>query len=87
MAVREVTKTKLKVPDMPEPEQDQFSQRKRLVDHRYRLQVDRLTKSSYTTSEAAEEVGLAIKKKFPIVQVAVYDGVDGVRKLIELPAA
>jgi hypothetical protein len=85
MAVREVTKTKLKVPEMPEPEQDQFSQRKRMVDHRYRLQVDRLTKSSYTTSDAAEEVGLALKKRFPILQVAVYDGVDGVRKLIELP--
>jgi hypothetical protein len=85
MAVREVTKTKLKVPEMPEPEQDQFSQRKRMVDHHYRLQVDRLTKSSYTTSDAAEEVGLALKKRFPILQVAVYDGVDGVRKLIELP--
>jgi len=86
MAVRE-TKTKLKVPDMPEPEHDQFSQRKRMVDQRYRLQVDRLTKSSYATPEAAEEVGLALKIRFPILQVAVYDGVDGVRKLIELPAA
>jgi hypothetical protein len=52
---------------------------------RFRLQVDRQTKESYTTYKAAEAAGLAIKKEYPILQVAVYDGVDGVRKMIELP--
>jgi hypothetical protein len=47
--------------------------------------VDRQTKESYTTYEAAETAGLAIKKDYPVLQVAVYDGVDGVNKIIELP--
>jgi hypothetical protein len=47
--------------------------------------VDRQTKESYATYEAAEAAGLAIKKDYPILQVAVYDGVDGVNKIIELP--
>ena len=52
---------------------------------RFRLQVDRQMKNSYATYEAAEKVGLGIKKEHPILQVAVYDGVEGVNKIIELP--
>ena len=52
---------------------------------RFRLQVDRQMKNSYATYEAAEKVGLGIKKQHPILQVAVYDGVEGVNKIIELP--
>ena len=40
---------------------------------RYRLQVDRQTKNSYPTHEAAEAAGAAIKEAHPLVQVAVYD--------------
>jgi hypothetical protein len=47
--------------------------------------VDRQTKGSYATTEAAEAAGLAIKKAYPILYVAVYDGVDSVTKVIELP--
>jgi hypothetical protein len=36
---------------------------------RFRLQVDRQTKASYLTREAAEEAGLAIKRGFPILHV------------------
>jgi hypothetical protein len=61
------------------------TQRKRPDDGRFRLQVDRQTKGSYATYEAAEAAGLAIKKDYPIVQVAVYDGVESVNKIIELP--
>jgi hypothetical protein len=39
---------------------------------RFRLQVDRQTKGSYATYEAAEAVGRGIKKHHPSVQVAVY---------------
>jgi len=52
---------------------------------RFRLQVDRQTKASYATYEAAEKAGLGIKKEHPILQVAVNDGVKGVSKIIELP--
>jgi len=51
----------------------------------YRLQVDRQTKASYVTQEAAEAAGLVIKKGHPVVQVSVYNSTAGVNKIIELP--
>ena len=50
----------------------------------FRLQVDRQTKGSYSKYEDAEEAGLAIKHKYPIVQVTVYDAVNGTNKIVEL---
>jgi hypothetical protein len=41
--------------------------------HRYWLQVDRQTKSSYPTLQEAETAGKVIKAAHPIVQVSVYD--------------
>jgi hypothetical protein len=61
------------------------TQRKRVDGKRFRLQVDRQTKASYATYEVAEKAGLGIKKEHPILQVAVYDGVESVNKIIELP--
>ncbi len=43
---------------------------------RYWLQVDRQTKNSFATHDAAETAGAAIKKAFPIVQVSIYDAKD-----------
>lgn len=43
---------------------------------RYRLQVDRQTKTSYPTHEAAAAAGAAIKQAHPLVHVAVYDAKD-----------
>jgi hypothetical protein len=48
-----------------------FSQSKRPERGRYLLQVDRQTKNSYTTSEAAQSAALAIKTGYPIVRVCV----------------
>jgi hypothetical protein len=62
------------------------SQRKQ-ADGRFRLQVDRQTKQAFTTLEAAEVAGLAIKKRHPILQVAVYDHQESVNKIIQLPKA
>jgi hypothetical protein len=68
--------------------QRQFgTQRKRPERGRYLLQVDRQTKGSYTTSEAAQAAALVIKKSYPIVQVTVYDSVDNSNTLIEAPGA
>ena len=66
---------------VPEP----VTQRKRVDGGRFRLQVDRQMKASYATYEAAEKAGLAIKKEHPILQVVVYDGIESVKKIIELP--
>ena len=78
---------KLREPGEPaqEPEVEAFSQRKRPESGRFLLQVDRQTKGSYTTAEAAETAGKVIKKGHPIVQVSVYDSVDSVNTLIDLP--
>jgi hypothetical protein len=59
------------------------SQKRRPELGRYKLQVDKQTKASYETSEAAEQVGMAIKKSFPVVQVAIHDTVESVSKILE----
>ena len=64
-----------------------FSQRKQPESGRYLLQVDKQTKSSYKTPEAARSAALEIKKAYPILQVSVYDSVDNLMRLIELTAA
>jgi hypothetical protein len=64
-----------------------FSQSKRPERGRYLLQVDRQTKNSYTTSEAAQSAALAIKKGYPIVQVSVYDSVEHTHTIVVAPAA
>jgi len=81
---RRESKTMTLTPDPEEPVEEVVTQPKRADNGRFRLQVDRQTKESYATSEAAEAAGLAIKKAYPILYVAVYDGVDGVTKIIEL---
>ena len=59
-----------------------FSQRKRPERGRYLLQVDKQTKGSYKTSEAAQSAALAIKVAYPIVQVSIYDSVDNSTRLV-----
>ncbi len=52
----------------------------------FSLVVDGKTKSHYDSAQAASDAGLALKRAFPVVQVAVYDAVEKTRTLIELPA-
>ena len=52
-------------------------------DERYCLQVDRQTKASFSTMDAAEQVGRAIKKENPVVRVTIYDAKDYTTKVIE----
>jgi hypothetical protein len=72
--------------DSEKVDDDIFSQRKRPERGRYLLQVDRQTKGSYTTSEAAQSAALAIKTAYPIVQVSVYDSVDNTSTMVEVEA-
>jgi hypothetical protein len=76
-----------KKPVVEEAVPEKVSQRRKPEAGPFRLQVDRQTKSSYTTLEAAEQAGLAIKKEHPIVQVAVYDSVNSTNTIIEAPKA
>ena len=68
-------------PDETLPET--FSQRKRPAVGRYSLQVDRQVKQTFVDAAAAEAAGAAIKKKFPVVQVVIYDTKDLTGKIIE----
>jgi hypothetical protein len=70
-----------------EIERDLFPQRKRSEVGRFLLQVDSQTKRSFATADAAETAGMAVKKGYPVVQVAVYDSVESLHKLIDLPQA
>jgi hypothetical protein len=51
---------------------------------RYRLQVDRQTKGSYPTHEAAMEAAVGIKQAYPILHVAIFDAQEGQSELIAL---
>ena len=50
---------------------------------RFRLQVDRQTKSAFDSADEAESAGQAIKKAYPIVQVSVYDAVESTQKILQ----
>jgi hypothetical protein len=83
---RETTKMPIVGPAVPEPAPELFTQRGKVEIGRYRLLVDRQLKASYQAPEAAEVVGLAIKRSHPIVQVAIYDVTDGTTHAIEISA-
>ena len=78
-------KTVIKGPDPEEPAQELVSQRRKPEMGQFRLQVDRQTKATFSTYEAAEEAGTKIKKGHPVVRVAVYDAVECSNSIIELP--
>jgi hypothetical protein len=85
MASRQI---KMPVKDSSENDGDVMpSQRKRPETGRYLLQVDRQTKGSYPTSEAAQSAALVIKTGYPIVQVSVYDSVEYSHTIVEARAA
>jgi hypothetical protein len=72
-------------PDAEEPAPAPIGQARKPESGQFRLQVDRQTKASYLTYEDAEQAGLAIKQTHPILQVAVYDTIGGVNKILEVP--
>jgi hypothetical protein len=73
--------------DVENETEEVFTQRKRPETGRYLLQVDRQTKGSYKTSEAAQSAAMEIKTGYPIVQVSIYDSVDNSHTLVELSTA
>jgi hypothetical protein len=52
----------------------------------YVLEIDGILKSEYATSDEASKAGLVLKKKFPQIQVKVYDAEKRTRSLVEPPA-
>ncbi len=93
MALRQTSKSGTKAPSAgeaasaDEAASNPGGQGKRPETGQFQVQVDRQTKVSYGTYEAAERAGVAIKQNHPIVQVAVYNAGEGSTKIIELPDA
>ena len=75
----------LKMPEKDAAE-SVHSQAKRPESGRFLLQVDRQTKGSYKTVEAARAAGLVIKKAHPVVHVSIYDSVETVNTTVTLSA-
>ena len=65
-------------------EQERTQQRQPETD-RYHLQIDRQTKRSFKTPEAARSMGLEIKARFPALQVSIYDNVTNLHTLVDVP--
>jgi hypothetical protein len=63
-----------------------LSQHKQPESGRYLIQVDKQTKASYETAEAAHSAALEIKKGYPIVRVAIFDSIENSSRLVELPS-
>jgi hypothetical protein len=53
----------------------------------YSLVVDGHFKSHHDTVEAAEEAGMALKNRFQMLQVQVYDAETRTRSMIQWPPA
>jgi hypothetical protein len=83
MALHTKTVNMTKGLDHEEPAPEPFSQKPEIG--RFRLQVDRQTKASFTTYEAAEQAGMVIKKAHPAVRVAIYDAVESINRILSLP--
>ena len=81
MAPRQI---KMPGKDGSDKAEEVVSQRERPESGRYLLQVDKQTKGSYKTPEAAQSAALEIKIAYPIVQVSIYDSVDNSARLVEL---
>ena len=72
----------VKKPDKPEDDVQKVGQRRPKVE-RYRLEVDRQTKASFSSFDEAENAGKAIKKAHSIVNVTIYDAESYERKIID----
>jgi len=67
-----------------EPVPELLGRRKRPEVGQFRLLVDRQTKASFATYEAAEKAALAINTGPPNVSVVVYDAKNGENHVMEL---
>jgi hypothetical protein len=79
----------MKEPTVEEPESDDTTRPKNpsantIPSEGYILEIDGKFKSEFETSDAAMKSALDLKKKYPQIQVAVYDAKEHARTLVEL---
>ena len=53
----------------------------------YGLEVDGRVKAQYDSAEAAAKAGLELKKKYPFIQVYVFDAKERTRTAVVLPVS
>ncbi len=53
----------------------------------FSVEVDGKIKSEHPTAEAATKIGADLKRRFPVLQVTIYDAVGKTRTMIEAPKA
>jgi hypothetical protein len=51
----------------------------------YGLEVDGRVKAQYDSAEAATKAGLELKKKYPFIQVYVFDAKERTRTAVVMP--
>jgi hypothetical protein len=68
-------------PEQPEEERPRHQQPDM---ERYQLQIDRQTKRSFKTLEAAQSAALEVKSRFPALQISVYDSVGNSRTMVDI---
>lgn len=78
----------VKEPTVQEPENNGTTRPKNLSANRipsegYVLEIDGKFKTEFETSEAAMKAALELKKKYPPIQVNVYDAREHTRTLVE----
>jgi len=78
-------KTVIKGPHSEEPAQELFSQRRKPEIGQFRLQVDRQTKATFPTYEAAEEAGRKSRRGTLWFRWRCNDTVECSNWIIELP--
>lgn len=94
MAVRSVTKGILKAPEPREGAEERVGdeaeeQRPRNMPPNtfptegFSIEVDGKIKSQHATAEAATKIGAELKRKYPVIQVMIYDAVAKTRTLVE----
>ena len=71
----------------PERTDEQRLEHQQPDTERYQLQIDRQTKRSFKTPEAARSAALEIKSRFPALQVSIYDSVSKSRTMVDIPAS
>jgi hypothetical protein len=94
MALRPVTKGILKSPEPREGAEERHGEQIEEAAPRnippntpptegFSLEVDGKMKSQHPTIEAATAVGAELKRKFPVLQVTIYDAVAKTRTAVE----
>jgi hypothetical protein len=97
MAPRTASKGLLKAPDLHDDapvrnaeEQDDLRPRNAPPNtyptEGFSIEVDGKLKAQYPTAEQATKVGAELKRKFPVLQVMVYDAAAKTRTMVEAAA-